>query len=99
MTDLSKNPYLDSKGNVVSGKEIEFLNWNQETMQKNNPYADKDGSSLKGKLDQYFEYLEKVSKLYQEDLLKLPLHIQEKLKNNSRQFAQRMQIESTGERF
>ena len=98
MGDLSKNPYLNKQGNVVSGKEVLFLNWNQETMQKNNPYTDKDGSPLKGKLDEYFDYLDKVEDQYNTDLVKLPKHIQQQLNANSRRFAERMQVESTGEK-
>ncbi len=94
MTD--KNPFSDKHDNPLTGKEIEWLNWNSDKRQKNNPHIDKDGNI--SSYDGFSNYRLKIQKEYQEDLLKLPVDLRQELENETQLLSERMQVEATGRR-
>ena len=98
MINLNNNPFSDSNGNPLSGKEIDWLKWNSEKRRESNPFVDSDGFPLKNKIDEFSDYLNSSKKKYEEDLLKLPINIQQEISNNTRLLSERMQVEATGRR-
>lgn len=94
MLDLTKNPYLIN-GEVVVGKEIEHLKWNQETLNKNNPYKDHStGYPFADKFVEYANYMEKIAQQYDKDFALLPKKIQKQISDNKRMIQSRIKAES-----
>ena len=98
MINISNNPFSDVSGNPIVGKEIEWLKQNGIIRNELNPFVDSDGFPLKDKISEFSEYISQSKEKYQQDLLKLPINLQQELESNTRLLSERMQVEATGKR-
>ncbi|WOC39644.1 hypothetical protein [Polaribacter sp. HL-MS24] len=94
MIDLSNNPFSDTSGNPVKGKEIEWLKWNSKARRELNPYIDANGKIIE--YNYFSKYISDCKEQYQKDLLKIPTNLKQQIEDDTRLHSERMQVEATG---